>query len=142
LLQLSEAGGNLVISYPAWTGLLAISLGIALGIHLVRHFTLQGKAFGMAAATALLVVGGLYFLTYKVTLTPDEGRVYALTGGTQRIEWSHATSVATEERRGRGTSTWLVIRTGAGGRLEFRVTGLSGTEEHRLMEYVTARMKK
>ncbi len=142
MLQLSEAGGNLIIAYPAWLGLLMIGLGVALGFHLARHFVWQGKTFGIVAATALLVLGGLYFLTYKVTLTPDEGLVFALPGGKQDIEWSHAISVATEQRRGRGTSTWVVVRTVSGASLEIKVTGLSGVDEHRLREYIAARVRK
>ena len=142
MLQLSETGGNLIIAYPAWLGLLMIGLGVALGVHLARHFVWQGKTFGIAAATALLVLGGFYFLTYKVTLTPSEGRVFVLPGGKQRIDWTHATSVATEQRRGRGTSTWVVVRTAAGASLEINVTGLSGAEEQQLRDYIAARMKK
>lgn len=142
MLRLSESGQNLVVGYPAWLGLLIIGLGVALAVHLARRFTWKTQTFGIAAATALLLFGGLYFLTYKVTLTPVGGSVYAFPGGTQRIEWSHAASVSTEVRKGRGTSTWIVVRTATASAFEVNVTGLSGADEHRLREYVAARMTK
>ena len=142
MLHLSEAGQNLVIDYPAWLGLLVIGLGVALAIHLARRFTWKAQTFGIAAATALLFFGGLYFFTYKVTLTPEGGRAYALPGHSQSIEWNHAVSVGTDQRHGRGTSTWIVVQSAAGNRLEINVTGLSGGDEQRLREYIAARMNK
>jgi hypothetical protein len=142
LLRLSEAGQNLVIDYPAWLGLLVIGLGVALAVHLARRFAWKVQSFGVVAATALLLFGGLYFFTYKVTLTPESGRAYAFPGGSQGIEWDHAVSVGTEQRHGRGTSTWIVVQSAAGNRLEINVTGLSGGDEQRLREYIAARMNK
>lgn len=142
LLRLSEAGQNLVIDYPAWPGLLMIGLGVALAVHLARRFEWNRQTFGVTAATAVLLYGGLYFLTSKVTLTSDGGRAYALPGLSQSIQWSHVVSVATEERHGRGTSTWIVIYTATGAGLEIKVTGLSGADEHRLRKYIAARVNK
>jgi len=142
LLRLSEAGQNLVIDYPAWPGLLMIGLGVALAVHLARRFEWNRQTFGVTAATAVLLYGGLYFLTYKVTLTPDGGRAYALPGLSRSIQWSHVVSVATEERHGRGTATWIVIYTATGAGLEIKVTGLSGVDEHRLRKYIAARVKQ
>jgi len=142
MLRLSEAGQNLVIDYPAWLGLLLIGLGVALAVHLARRFAWKAQTFGIAGATAALLFGGLYFLTYKVTLTPEEGRAYAFPGSRQLVEWSHAVSLATEQRHGRGNSTWIVVWTAAGSALEINVTGLSGPEEQRLRNYIAEHMKR
>ena len=142
MLQLSESGQNLVITWPWWLGVLMVALGIALAVHVCRHFEWHGRMAGLVAATALLVGGGIHFLTYRITLTPEEGRAYALVGGRQRLDWSQATSITMEERRGRGTSMWLVVHSAAGRRFEFTVTGLSGPEEHRVREYIAARIGK
>jgi hypothetical protein len=142
LLRLTETGSRLVLDYPAWLGLVLIGLGAALAIHLVRRFDWKARTVSLLAATALCFFGGLYFLTYRCTLTPEDGRVFVFPGHRQRVEWTHAESIATEQRTGRGTSTWIVVRAGAGSALEINVTGLSGGDEQRVREYVAARMKK
>ncbi len=139
MMRLSETAAGLTLSYPAWIALLFFAGGIALGLHVLRRFAWTGRMFGLVMATAICLLGGVYFFTLKVTLDADGVHTYAFMRGSAHAEWRHVVSVNVEERSGRGRPTYIVAGTAGGDAVEMPVTDLSGVNRRRMIDYIEAR---
>lgn len=143
MMRLTETAQGLTIAYPAWVGLLVFALGAALAVWVWRHFTLNGKFLSYCAGTLVALVAGVYFLTYKAELTPEQGRSHALFGsGSARVEWRQARSVVMEERPGKGRPMYIVVDTIRGTRFEINASDLSGSDRARLLAYIRAQIER
>ncbi|MBY0270073.1 MAG: hypothetical protein K2X06_09410 [Burkholderiales bacterium] len=143
MMRLTETAQGLVIAYPAWLGLLAFALGIALAVWVWRHFTLNGKFLSYCAGTLVVLFAGIYFLTYKAELTPEQGRTYAaFRSGHAQVDWRQARSVVLEERPGKGTPMYIVVDTTRGTRFEINASDLSGSDRARVLAYIRAQIQR
>jgi len=140
LMKVSETAQGLALGYPLWLGLLVLVMGIALGAYLGRTQWNTKKHAGPAVAAALLVCAGVYWLTYRVTLTADGARAYVFLYRDDRVDWRQVAGVTIEERKTRGTTTYLVLQTRDGAQIDINVSGLSATDEHRVKSYIAARV--
>ena len=140
MLRLSEAGGPLILSAPAWIGLLILALGVALGVYVVRGKA-KSKVFGAAVAALLMLWYG-WSLLYGQTRFDETGVTVRGTFGTESVTaWSDVTAVGLEERAGgRGGQTmFLVLRPAQGPEVLVRLGGLEAASRVRLLEYASQR---
>jgi len=143
MMRLTETAQGLTIAYPAWLGLLALALGIALAVWVWRHFTLNGKFLSYCAGTLVVLFAGIYFLSYKAELTPEQGRTYALFhGGHTQVDWRQARGVVLEERPGKGTPMYIVVDTGRGKPFEINASDLSGSDRARVLVYIRRQIER
>lgn len=143
MMRLTETAQGLTIAYPAWVGLLVFALGTTLAAWVWRHFTLNGKFLGYCAGALVALVAGVYFLTYKAELTPEQGRSHALFGsGPARVEWRQARGVVLEERPGKGRPVYIVVDTVHGTRLEINASDLSGSDRARVLAYIRTQIER
>lgn len=137
-MRLTETATGLVLSYTPIFGLVCLVFGVLLTGYALRSLAaLNGKTFGILMATVMLLYAGIYFLTAKVTLTPESGRRYGFLREDQRVEWAHVADVQMVERRAsRGTTIVIIARTGTGDLLEINVADLWPEERQRLLDYI------
>src|SRR5689334_8260554 len=142
MLNLVEASGGLVLSYPLWLGVLSIA-GIALLAYAARPKAVVTRRWAILVVGAMLAWAGIYFVTFKVTLTPEFGRVYAFLAYDDRLDWRDAISATVVQRPGKGGTNYFIMLTNkAGGELELPLKGLNDAERQRVIAYVYARMPR
>jgi hypothetical protein len=142
MARLLDTGSGLVVSYPAWLALLAIA-GVALFAYAGRPKAKVAKRWAVLVVAALLTWAGLYFVTFKATLTAESGRVYGFLRHDSRIDWPDAASAAVEQRSGKGgPSYFLLVTKRSGGVFEMPLSGLSDRERARVVAYVGERMAR
>jgi hypothetical protein len=142
MARLFETGSGFVVSYPAWTILLALA-GIALFVYAGRPKAKVAKRWAVLVVAALLTWAGTYFFTFKATLTAESGRVYGFLRHDARIDWGDAAAAVVEERSGKGGPNYfLVVAKRSGGAFEMPLSGLNDGERERVVAFVRARMPK
>jgi hypothetical protein len=142
MLNLVEAGGGLVLSYPLWLGALSI-FGIALLVYAARPKAVVTRRWAILVVGAMLTWAGIYFATFKVTLTPESGRVYAFLDCDARLDWQDAVSATVVQRQGKGGPNYFIVLTHkTGGELELPLKGLNDAERQRVIAYVYGRMPR
>ena len=142
MIKLVETSSGFVLSYPLWLGILTIA-GIALIGYAARPKAEVKKRWGIIVAGAVLMWGGIFFATFKVTLTAESGRVYGFLRYNERIEWTDATAAAVVQRSGKGgPSYFLVVANRSGGEFELPLGGLNDGERQRVVAYVLSKMPR
>ena len=143
MARLFETGTGLVISYPPWIAILAIA-GVALIVYAARPKAAVPKRWAVLAVAGILVYSGIYFVTYRVPLTRESGRVSGFLREDARMSWSDARSAGVERRHeGRGgPKEYLVVVDGANRELDIPLTPLNSGERERVMKFVAARLKR
>ena len=143
MARLLETGSGLVISYPPWLALLAVA-GIALIGYAARPKAAAKMRWTTLAVAGVILYAGIYFATFRVTLTPESGRIYGFLREDARMSWSDAQSAGVVLRpRGKGgPKEFLVVVDSANRELEIPLAALDGGEKERVIAYVAARMRK
>ena len=143
MARLLETGSGLVISYPSWLALLAVA-GVALIGYAARPKAAVKKRWALLAVAGILLYSGIYFFTYRVTLTPESGRVYGFLREDTRMAWSDAKSADVVLRPGGrgGPKEFLVVVDSANRELESPLAPLDGGERERVVAFVAARMRR
>lgn len=137
-----ETSSGIVISYPLWLGILTV-FGIALFAYAVRPKVAVKKRWGILVVAAMLAWAGIYFATYKTTLTAESGRVYGFLFYNERIDWTDAAAATLRQKQAKGgPSYFIVVARKSGGEFELPLGGLNDGERQRVVEYVYARMPR
>lgn len=144
MLRLSESSAGLMLSYPLWIGVLCFAAGAALIAYAARPKAVVKKRWAVLTVSGILLWAGTHFGTYKVTLTPEYGRIYAFVSEDSRMDWSEASSasVVTRNRGKGGPKDFMVVMSGSLRELEIPLNGLSEPERQQVIGYVYARMPK
>jgi len=130
------------MSYPLWLGILSVA-GIALFAYAARPKAEVKKRWAILVVGALLTWVGIYFATFKATLTAESGRVYGFLRYNERIDWTDAAAAAVVQRSGRGgPSYFLVVAGRSGGEFELPLGGLNDGERQRVVAYVLSKMPR
>ena len=142
MLKLDETSTGLVMSYPLWLGILSV-FGIALLAYAARPKAVVTKRWAILVVGAILTWAGIFFATYKVTLTAESGRVYGFLRYNERIDWSDAVAATMLQRSGKGgPNFFIVVAARSGGEFELPLGGLNDGERQRVTAYVYARMPR
>ena len=142
MARLLDTGSGFVISYPAWLVLLAVA-GIALLVYAARPKAKVAKRWAILVVGALLTWAGIYFATFKATLTAESARVYGFLRHNDRIDWSDAAAATVVQRTGKGgPSYFLVVARRSGGEFEMPLSGLTDRERQRVVSYVLSKMPR
>jgi hypothetical protein len=142
MARLLDTGSGFVISYPAWLVLIAIA-GIALLVYGARPKAKVQKRWAILVAGALLTWAGIYFATFKATLTAESGRIYGFLRHNDRIDWADAAAATVVQRSGKGgPSYFLVVARRSGGEFEMPLTGLNDQEQRRVVAFVMSKLPR
>ena len=142
MINLVETSSGFVMSYPLWLGILSIA-GVALIAYAARPKAEVKKRWGIIVVGALLTWGGIYFTTFKATLTAESGRVYGFLRHNERIDWTDATAAAVVQRSGKGgPSYFLLVARRSGGDFELPLGGLNDAERLRVVAFVLSKMPR
>ena len=142
MLTLAEAGSGLVMSYPLWLGIPSVA-GVALFAYAARPKAEVKKRWAILVVGALLTWAGIYFTTFKATLTAESGRVYGFLRYNERIDWTNAAAAAVVQRSGKGgPSYFLVVANRSGGEFELPLGGLNDAERQRVITYVLSKIPR
>jgi hypothetical protein len=144
MLRLTEPAAGLVLAYPLWVGVLCFAAGAALIAYAARPKAAVKKRWAVLAVSGILMWAGVYFGTFRVTLTPESGRVYAFLMQDDRMDWSEARTAAVVTRiRGKGGPKEFMVAIDESLReLEIPLGGLSDPERQRVVGYVYSRMPR
>lgn len=143
MLTLTETAQELALVYPRWTLLISV-LGIALFAYVARPKAAIKKRWALITVSGLMICAGIYFGTFKVTLTPEYGRIYVFLSEDTRMDWADATTAAVVTRnRGKGgPKEFMTVVDGSLRELEIPLGGLNADERQRVVAYVYARMPR
>ena len=142
MLTLVETSNGLALSYPLWLGVLSIA-GLALLAYAARPKAVVTRRWAILVVGGMLVWAGIYFATFKVTLTPESGRVYGFLNYDARLDWKDAASATVVQKPGKGGPNYFIVVTGkSGGEFELPLKGLNDAERQRVIAYVYARMPR
>ena len=142
MISLVETSSGLVISYPLWLGILSVA-GIALFAYAARPKAEVKKRWGILVVAVLLAWAGIYFATFKATLTAESGLVYGFLRYNERIDWRDAAAAAVVQRSGKGgPSYFLVVAGRTGGEFELPLGGLNDGERQRVITYVLSKLPR
>ena len=139
LMHISDEAHAIVVSYPLWVGLGLLALAAVLaacnfaaGVRIVRR--------RWVLSAAMLVAGwsGLYFATFKATIGPEAGTVYAFLRYDHTVAWKDAADIYLEQQ-GSGPSHIVVVDRKRRP-YDFNVADLADTDRERLLDYMIARM--
>jgi len=144
MLTLSESAAGLVLAYPLWIGALCFAAGAALIAYAARPKAVVKKRWAVLTVSGILLWAGVYFGTFRVTLTPESGRVYAFLMQDERMDWADATSASVVTRlKGKGgPKEFMVATDGSLRELEIPLGGLSDPERQKVVAYVYSRMPR
>ena len=137
-----DTGSGFVISYPVWLALMAVA-GIALLVYAARPRAKVAKRWAVLVVGALLTWAGIYFATFKATLTAESGRVYGFLRHNDRIDWSDAAAATVVQRTGKGgPSYFLVVARRSGGEFEMPLGGLTDRERNQVVAFVMSKISR
>jgi hypothetical protein len=88
---------------------------------------------------AVAAWAGLYFVTFRATLTDDAGSVYVFTGSPHTVHWRDAADIYLEQRGG-GHDWHIVVVDTQQRAFDFNVADLSIEDRDRVMAYMVDRM--
>jgi hypothetical protein len=139
VMQISESAHGLVLSYPLWTGIgfLAGAAALLAAALIARSRLRRGWAIGVATLVALWA--GVYFTTFRATITDEAGSVYAFLRHDHTIRWKDAADIYLERRN--GERDWhIVVLDRHRQTFDFDVAELSVQDRERVMAYMLERM--
>lgn len=143
MLSVTETALGLALVYPRWTILFAVA-GIALLVYAARPKAAVKRRFTLLIVSGLMISMGVYFGTFKVTLTPEYGSIYAFMSQDTRLYWTEAktASVVMRNRGKGGPKEFVSVLDGSLRELEIPLSGLHPGERQQVISYVYARMPR
>src|SRR5882672_3956814 len=143
MFNLAETSDGLVVSYPLWLGVLSIAV-IALLAYAACPKAVVTRRWAILVVGAMLTWTGIYFATFRVTLTPEFGRIYGFLADNERMDWAQArtASVVTKNQGKGGPKQFMVVIDGSQRELEIPLSGLNDAERQRVITYIYARMPR
>src|SRR5436190_13719383 len=87
LMRITHDAHGLVLSYDLWLGLSLIALAVILAAVVAFRRTPVKRRWAMFAAILIAGWSGLYFMTFKATLTPHAASVYAFMRYDDVVPW-------------------------------------------------------
>jgi hypothetical protein len=139
LLQVTQGPDQLVLSYPLWIGLTLLAIaGALLGRMLYARARIR-RSWALAVAILLAGWSGLYFYTFKATLSDEAGSVYAFMRYDHAVRWADAVDIYLEHRGG-GRDWHIVVIDRERRAHDFNVADLSVEDRDRIMGYMVDRM--
>lgn len=138
-MQISQDAQGLVLSYPLWTGVALLAVAVVLLGCAVLARSRFRRRWAMSIAVMLAAWSGLYFLTFKATITDEAGSVYAFLRYDYRIPWKDAADIFLEQR-GSGRDWHIVVIDRRRNAFDLNVAELSIDDRDRVMAYIVDRM--
>src|SRR6266511_1215017 len=100
LMRITQDARGLVVSYELWPGLSLIALAVVLAAVVTFRHTPVKRRWAMFAAILVAGWSGLYFTTFKATITPQSASVYAFMRYDHVVPWKEAADVYVEQQAG------------------------------------------
>ena len=138
-MQISESAHGLVLSYPLWTGIAFLAAAAAFVVFAIVARRRLHRRWPISVATLVALWAGLYFVTFKATITEEAGSVYAFMRYDHTIRWKDAADIYLEQRS--GARDWHIVVLDRQRRsFDFNVAELSLDDRDRVMAYMVDRM--
>lgn len=139
LMQITEGAHGLVLTYPLWAGIAFLIGALALVAFAIVGRSRARRRWPITVATLVAMWAGLYFVTFKATITDDGGSVYAFMRYDHTVRWKDATDIYLEQRS--GARDWHIVVLDRERRaFDFNVAELSIDDRDRVMAYMVDRM--
>jgi len=143
MLNYVDTGNGFILTYPLWVGLMFIVGLVLVGFAVRNKEAALKNRLGAGISGIVIAVVGLYFVTFKVVITSESGRVYGFPLKNDTVYWTDASSVRVEERSGRGgVNHFLVVPRRSGEVFEMPFYGLPATERARIVVFVSKRIQR
>lgn len=158
MLHVTKTPTGLVLSAPAWLGILFLLMGIGLIAAVAFSRTPRGRALAarvpfvqVRIATAVLAViaaayvfyAGIAVLLASALFEPRGVIVTGTFGEVDRVAWSQVRRFEIEElARGRGRALYLILYLENGDYVPIGVSGLDAEDSLRLQAFVKERIKR
>jgi hypothetical protein len=139
LMRISEGDHGLVLSYPLWAGIAFLVGAVVLVTAAIIGRSRLRRAWPISVATLVALWAGLYFVTFKATITDEAGSVYAFMRYDHTVRWKDAADIYLEQRS--GAHDWYIVVLDRQRRsFDFNVAELSIDDRDRVMAYMVDRM--
>jgi hypothetical protein len=139
LLQVSEDGPGLVLSYPWWVGVAFVLFALALAAYAVLRRRRMPNAWPVALAIAVAAWAGIYVATFRTTVNDAGGSAYAFLRYDHAVRWKDAADIYLEHRGG-GHDWQIVVMDRQHRSYNFDVAELTVEDRDRVMAYMVDHM--
>lgn len=139
LLQVSEDGHGLVLSYPSWIAVGFTLVALALATYAVVRRRRMPRAWPVTIAVVVAAWAGIYVATFRTTVDDGGGSAYAFLRYDHSVRWKDAVDIYLEQRGG-GHDWQIVVVDRHRRSYNFDVAELSVEDRDRVMAYMVDRM--
>ena len=139
LMYVSGGADRLVLAYPLWVGTALLITAAALVLFAALARKRIRRRWPISLATVIAAWAGLYFATFRATITQESGSVYAFLRYDHSVRWKDAADIYLEHRG--GAAEWHIVVIDRHRRaFDFDVADLSIEDRDRVMSYMVDRM--